>query len=141
MLDLLIKGGTIVDSHARMPGNVGVIGSRIVARFAPGEEPPAARETLDAEGLLVMPGIVDPHVHFYGEGIGEYSRLAVRGGVTPFMGMIRGEPEVPLATIVDQHRRDGLAASVTDFSFHVVLYDRHDSIAQIASLAQQGFLS
>src|SRR5690606_25833128 len=100
-----------------------------------------ARETIDADGLMVLPGVVDPHVHFYGEGIGEYSRLAVRGGVTTFMGMIRGAPEVPLAQVVGEHQRDGIAASVTDFSFHVVLYDREDTIPQIAGLAAQGFRS
>ena len=141
MLDLLIKNGTLVDGHGSRRGSIGVSGSRIVARYASGEELPQAREVVDADGLLVLPGVVDPHVHFYGEGIGEYSRLAVRGGVTTFMGMIRGAPEVPLAQVVAEHRRDGDNASVTDFSFHVVLYDREDTIAQIAGLAAQGFRS
>jgi len=141
MLDLLIRNGSIVDGQGAMPGSIGVAGSRIAARYAMGAEPPAARKTLDADGLMVLPGVVDPHVHFYGEGIGEYSRLAVRGGVTTFMGMIRGAPEIPLAKVVEEHRQAGLAAAVTDFSFHVVLYDREDTIAQIAALATQGYRS
>lgn len=141
MLDLLIRGGTIVDGQGSMPGSLGVSGARIAARYAPGEEPPAARAVIDAGGLLVLPGIVDPHVHFYGEGIGEYSRLAVRGGVTTFMGMVRGAPEIALATVVEEHRAAGLAQAVTDFAFHVVLYERDDTIAQIAALAAQGYRS
>lgn len=141
MLDLLIRGGTVVDGHGAMAGSIGVAGSRIAARYAADEELPPARATIDAAGLLVMPGVVDPHVHFYGEGIGEYSRLAVRGGVTTFMGMIRGAPERPLADVVDEHRRAGLAEAVTDFAFHVVLYDREETIPQIEALARQGLRS
>ena len=141
MLDLLITNASIVDGQGTMPGSIGVSAARIASRHARGEPLPAARATIDAEGLMVLPGVVDPHVHFYGEGIGEYSRLAVRGGVTTFIGMIRGAPEIPLATVVEEHRRAGVAEAVTDFSFHVVLYDREDSIAQIPALAAQGFAS
>ena len=141
MLDLLITNGSIVDGQGVMSGSIGVADSRIVARYATGQELPPSRATIDARGLLVLPGVVDPHVHFYGEGIGEYSRLAARGGVTTFIGMIRGAPESQLATVVDEHRHAGLTEAITDFSFHVVLYDREDSIKQIPALAAQGFRS
>lgn len=141
MLDLLITNAKIVDGQGTMPGAIGVSGSRIASRHAEGEPLPAARATIDAGGRMVLPGVVDPHVHFYGEGIGEYSRLAVRGGVTTFIGMIRGAPEIPLATVVEEHRVAGVTEAVTDFSFHVVLYDRPESIAQIPALAAQGYTS
>ncbi|MBK8742008.1 MAG: amidohydrolase family protein [Betaproteobacteria bacterium] len=141
MLDLLITNAMIVDGQGTMPGAIGVSGSRIASRHAEGEPLPAARATIDAAGRMVLPGVVDPHVHFYGEGIGEYSRLAVRGGVTTFIGMIRGAPEIPLATVVEEHRVAGVNEAVTDFSFHVVLYDRPESIAQIPALAAQGYTS
>jgi dihydroorotase-like cyclic amidohydrolase len=141
MLDLLIRNAALVDGQGSFAGSLGVAGARIVGRYAVGEEPSASRKTIDAGGLLVLPGVVDPHVHFYGEGIGEYSRLAVRGGVTTFMGMIRGAPERALAELVEEHRRAGLAEAVTDFAFHVVLYERDDTIGQIAALAAQGYRS
>ncbi|MGE0874536.1 MAG: dihydroorotase family protein [Burkholderiales bacterium] len=141
MLDLLIRNGTVVDGQGTMAGAIGIAGGRIAARYAEGEALPATKRVIDADGLLVLPGVVDPHVHFYGEGIGEYSRLAVRGGVTTFMGMIRGAPERPLADVVGEHRAAGVAEAVADFAFHVVLYDREDTIAQIAPLAAQGFRS
>jgi len=141
MLDLLIKSGLIVDGQTAIKGSIGIAGSRIVGRYAEGEALPASREEIDARGLLIMPGVVDPHVHFYGEGIGEYSRLAVQGGVTTFIGMIRGAPEEPLAAVVDRHLAEGRAAAVTDFSFHVVLYDRQETISQIRELTNRGFRS
>lgn len=141
MLDLLIKDGEIADGEGVQRGSIGVAGGRIVARFAPGAELPQARETIDAGDLLVLPGIVDPHVHFYGEGIGEYSRLAVMGGVTTFIGMIRGEPEETLESVVTRHVDTGHAESVADFSFHVVLHEREDVPGQIAAAAARGFRS
>jgi dihydroorotase-like cyclic amidohydrolase len=141
VLDLLIRGGSLVDGSCEMKGSIGISGPRFAARYAEGEALPEARETIDATGMLVMPGVVDPHVHFYGEGIGEYSKLAVRGGVTTFMGMIRGAPERPLAQVLEEHRKQGVEQAVTDFAFHTVLYDRPESVGQIAALAKQGYRS
>ena len=141
MLDILIRGGTIVDGQCAAPGSLGILGSRIVAHYAPGVELPAAKETIDASDRLVLPGLIDPHVHFYGEGIGDYSRLAVMGGVTTFIGMIRGAPEEALSEVVARHISEGTAQTVTDFAFHLVLYDREEAIEQIAPLAAQGFQS
>lgn len=63
MLDHLIKGGTLVDgtgSPARQ-ADVGIRNGRIVAV---GEVDDRAKKTLDAEGLVVTPGFVDPHTHY-----------------------------------------------------------------------------
>ena len=58
-LDLVIKGGTVVTAADIAQCDVGIRGGRIVA-LANGL---AARDEVDATGLLVMPGGVDAHCH------------------------------------------------------------------------------
>lgn len=141
MLDILIRGGTLVDGQTAIRGSLGISGSRIAARFAEGVELPSARSTIDAGDLLVLPGIVDPHVHFYGEGMGQYAKLAATGGVTTYIGMIRGEPDENLVDMTERHCAEGARDSLTDFSFHVVLYDREDTIGALAKIAARGLRS
>ena len=63
MLDYLVKGATIVDGtgEASYLGDVGIRDGQIVAMGSV-DEP--SRQTLDAEGLTVAPGFVDPHTHY-----------------------------------------------------------------------------
>src|SRR5438094_5828314 len=61
-LDLLIRGGSIVDGSgaARYRGDVGTAGGRIVEI---GRVASVAERTLDAAGLIVAPGFIDGHTH------------------------------------------------------------------------------
>ncbi|MBJ21129.1 MAG: aminoacylase [Deltaproteobacteria bacterium] len=63
MLDMLLRGGTLIDGTGA-PGrraDVGIAEGRIRSI---GEVDESAREVLDVEGLLVCPGFIDPHTHY-----------------------------------------------------------------------------
>src|SRR3954470_20611537 len=64
--DVLLKNGTLVDgtgAPARR-GDVGIAGGKIVEV---GELKGAAKRTIDADGLVVAPGFIDPHTHYYAQ--------------------------------------------------------------------------
>lgn len=64
--DLVIRGGLVVDGTGTVPfrADVAVAGGRIAGV---GKVTALARETIDAEGLVVTPGFVDIHTHYDGQ--------------------------------------------------------------------------
>jgi dihydropyrimidinase len=64
MLDVIIKGGTVVSPDTTEQIDVGVSGGRIVVLAAPESLSLEAGRVIDARGKLVVPGGIDAHVHF-----------------------------------------------------------------------------
>ena len=120
MYDLLIRNAVIALPDGKLlEGDLACTQGRIavIAAQVAGD----GREELDAEGKLLMPGVIDPQVHFREPGgtdkedLASGSRAAVRGGVTSFLEMPNCNP----ATI-DQEQMDwkisrGAATSVANF--------------------------
>ncbi|GIU88511.1 MAG: amidohydrolase [Acidimicrobiia bacterium] len=66
MHDLVVRGGTLVDGTGAPPRTADVaIDGGVVTEV--GRVDGRARETIDADGLLVTPGFVDVHTHFDGQ--------------------------------------------------------------------------
>jgi N-acyl-D-aspartate/D-glutamate deacylase len=66
MLDLLIRGGDLVDGSGapRRRADVGVRGDRVVAIGELGELDDDAVRVIDASGRVITPGFVDVHTHY-----------------------------------------------------------------------------
>lgn len=116
-VDLLIAGGTVVSSRGRRRVNVAVEDG--VVRYV-GPDRPAARRTVEADGLLVLPGGVDTHVHLMDPGSTERedfptgTAAAAAAGVTSIIEHAHGRP---VRTVADlEAKREYLAGrSTVDF--------------------------
>src|SRR5438874_1724535 len=88
--DLAVNGGTVVLPNGSLQAHVGIRDGRIAAISS---TPLAATEVVDASDLIVLPGGIDPHVHFrmYQKSVvtsDDYvtgSRSAACGGVTTYI--------------------------------------------------------
>lgn len=142
----LIVNGTVIDpaSGLNRRTNVLVEDGR-VAQI--GNTPSSAADrVIDAEGLLVVPGLVDIHVHFrepgftHKETIHTGSLAAAAGGFTAVVCMPNTRPAIDtvetLAQVLETGRRDGL---VKLFSSAAITYGIEGSrLTDMESLHQAG---
>ena len=63
MLDYVIRSGTVIDGTGE-PGRLADVGIRDGRIVAVGQVEEAGETEFDAGGLVVMPGVVDPHTHY-----------------------------------------------------------------------------
>ena len=124
---LLVRGGTVVTSELSQRSDVLCDDGRIVAVGA-GLEPPAGAEIVDAGGMLVMPGGIDPHTHmempFMGAVASEdfYTGTAagLAGGTTSILDFVIPDPG---ASLIEAWRawRGRAEKAAADYGFHVAV--------------------
>jgi allantoinase len=92
-VDLLVAGGTLVTEHETFPADLAVVDGRVAAVLEPGAAGVEAEARIEAAGRLVLPGLVDSHVHFNEPGRTEWegfatgSAAAAAGGITTVLDM------------------------------------------------------
>jgi dihydroorotase len=123
MFDLVLTGGTVVTPSGRERLDVGVIGGKVAALGSFATAP--TKETFDAKGLHVLPGVVDPQCHFrepgltHKEDIGSGSASAALGGVTTFFEMPNTQPNTDSAERLAWKVARAKETSYTDFAFFI----------------------
>ncbi len=96
----------------------------VIERIAP-QISSAADETLNAAGMLLLPGVIDPQVHFrepgkeYKEDLGSGSRAAVKGGVTSFLEMPNTSPPTIDQAALDDKLRRAAEKCVANYGFFI----------------------
>ena len=122
MVDLSIINGTVVTEDSIQSLDVHIADGRVVALTAPGEVLNIeSKEVLDASGLHVLPGVVEPHAHIGLGGPDDWrteSASAARGGVTTIFNYVMGsESHYDLVRKEHEHAEPN---AHTDYALHIV---------------------
>ncbi len=121
----LIRGALVVN-EGRMERCDVLLRAGRIDRIAP-EGIGASRSAVEveADGLWLLPGVIDDQVHFREPGlthkddIGHGSAAAVAGGVTSFMEMPNTQPQTLSQELLEEKYRIGAARSVANYSFYM----------------------
>jgi dihydroorotase len=136
--DLIIRGGRIVTPDSVIAASVAIKDGAILAVGAD-RAMPAARETLDASGLHVLPGAIDVHVHFrdpgypHKEDFASGTAAAAFGGVTTVFDMPNTVPPTGTPEALAAKHRMAAEKAHVDFGLYGLLGE--DTIAHVPELA------
>jgi len=146
MFDLVIANGTLVTASGSARADLAVVGSQIAAI---GIEL-TGRRTIDATGMLVLPGAVDEHVHLQMP-VGELvtsddfatgTVAAACGGTTTVIDFVEPMGGEPLLQALAARRAKADGRVAVDYGLHMTL-SRADAetLAQIPACIEAGTAS
>lgn len=133
----LIKDATIINEGQRFVGNV-LICDKHICKISSSPIEVKNATTIDAKGLLLIPGAIDDQVHFrepgltYKGDIASESKAAVAGGVTSFMEMPNTKPATTSMALLDEKFEIAAKKSFANYSFYIgATNDNLDVISKI----------
>jgi dihydropyrimidinase len=148
--DLVVLGGTVVRASGSLRADVGITGGRIAA-VEPGIPADAGNRSIEATGLLVLPGVIDVHTHtripsatepdrFYQD-----SMAAALGGTTTFLSF--NNPGTGISERAQRRLRDGIGEwldrtstePAVDYGLSAVITaQQEDPVADLAWALEHG---
>ncbi len=154
MVDLILRGDTVVTPQGVGAFDIAIAGERIVAVAAKGSLSVAdGTRLIDAGGKIVMPGGIDPHVHckwFLPNPDGTagetdppdvVGKAAVHGGTTTIIDFTRASQGANLQDAIAQREADWHGHCACDYAQHIMVEGALpiDLPAQLAEAIQAGF--
>jgi allantoinase len=137
---VIVRGGRVVTASGVVEADIEIADGVIVA-----VEPGLSGYGIDAGGLHVFPGGLDPHVHFnepgrtHWEGLASGSAALARGGFTAFFDMpLNSSPPTIDAAGFDAKLAAARERSCVDFGFWGGLVP--GNVGQLEALAERGVI-
>lgn len=139
MSTTLIHNGRLIGTDGTASTGWVLIEGERIAACGTGESAPAGADTaVDARGALILPGMIDAHVHFREPGltrkatIASESRAAVLGGVTSYMEMPNTVPATTTLQAIADKKAIAARDSAANYAFF--LGASETNIGEIAAL-------
>jgi len=142
---ILVRGGTLVLPEGLVRADV-LIEDGVITAIGKGLSAQGVDERLDASGKLVLPGVVDEHVHMREPGLthkddfANGTRAAAAGGVTTVLEMPNTLPPVDSKKVFDEKRRLLEPKAFVDFGLYGVIHDLNaDNFEELVHAGVVGF--
>ena len=122
-IDLVIRNCRVVTPKGTFETGIGIDKGKIVA-LATEANLPKADKTIDAKGNLIIPGLIDAHVHFRepgrttGEDFETGTRAAAAGGVTTVFEMPLSIPCVSSVEVLEKRKNIVKKKAVVNFGLY-----------------------
>jgi allantoinase len=146
--DLVIRGGTVVTAQGESRAAIAIQGGRIAA-LDRDDAMPESSAVIDANGLHVLPGVIDTHVHLRDPGKVERedwisgTQAAAAAGVTTILEMPIAIPPVHTAAILRGRAAHVQPRSIVDFGLYAGAsaenLDEIDGMAAAGAIAFKTF--
>lgn len=124
--NMLVRGATMVLPNQTSTGDLRIVNGVIETIDTTGSLTPRNDELLvDAEGLHLLPGIIDPQCHFRDPGqpekedLGSGSAAAVSGGVTSFLDMPNNKPSITTMEGMNMKLETAAKKCVNNYGFFI----------------------
>lgn len=143
MMDLVVKNGTVVTATDQFRADVGIVGERIAAIGLRLE----GAQSVDAAGLYVCPGAIDPHTHIKMPFMGTYSAddwrtgtiAAVASGVTTLLDFAIQPRSTSLRQTWETWMKHAEGQAIVDYGFHMAITDFSEERGrEISGLVAEG---
>ncbi len=142
MHDLVIRGGTLACHDGVYRADIAIDGGKISQVYPPGTA--YAAQYIEADGLHILPGLIDPHVHIgypdwnWREDCNATTRAAALGGVTTVIDFL--SDATPLESQMDSVLEKLEGNAWVDVSLHAGVYTE-EHVNSIEAMAERGISS
>jgi dihydropyrimidinase len=144
--DLVIHGGLLVTSEDVIQTDLAINGEHIAAWG----DHLIGKEVIDANGLYLLPGGIDPHVHLQmptatavtSDDWKTGSLAAACGGTTTVIDFVEPLPGQTLQQALNLRQQEANGASLVDYALHMTIADTaKETLEQIPDMIRQGVTS
>ncbi len=144
LVDLVLHNAKICMPEGVIDAGIAIDEGKIL-RIAREPNLPGASKSLDVKGKMILPGLIDPHVHMrdqqlaYKEDFFSGTSAAAAGGVTSIIDMPNNEPVTMSSESLKERMRLADRRAVVNVAFHSAFPEIPGEIRQIVAQGAVAF--
>ncbi|MBK6845616.1 MAG: amidohydrolase family protein [Gemmatimonadetes bacterium] len=139
--ELLIRGGRVVNADGVVTADVRIVGEQIT-EVGRNLTPGAGARVIEANGMLLMPGGIDPHTHLhpsFADDLTSGTQAALAGGITTVGTFSTPRRDETIVAALDRMGATVQAEAIADVILHSSVWPPNDALINaLPSLVERG---